>query len=515
MLCNSSWERGLRKCERKSPADSKVNEEGGGGGAPGAGDIPLQPMDKQVVPLHSMKVHSGADIHLHPMEDPHWSRWMYPEGSCSLWRAHTGWYGALGQKQLRETWTYWREFTEIIKGVEYLSCEERLRELGLFTMEKGTFLGGCKDDVARLFSLVPSDRIRSNGHKLKHRRFLLNTGKHFFTVRVTKCWHRLSREVVEPPSLEIFESCLDMTFVSVATQTCPMDLRDKVVTKNIKDHEKLVEEGLNLKALELINSKIEGLERCHPSTWTDRLATFPEVYEVPIPLSLKGINIIPLIGEAESEEKGELSPIGAMALPSSLPSTPILGSNIDLPTEGTPVVKVPDKNPSCPCCGNQIGKMSGLIEHLKRAHGKRKILFHCAKCGKTNVKRHSISCHFPKCKVAMESALVEGLICGECRRVFKSKIGLRQHKHLAHPALGNIEQIIASCPKESIERGVHRQCWMEEEVELLQKLEKQYEGSKNINKLIAEHILLKTTKQISDKRRELHNSPVKRKEKDQ
>ena len=60
---------------RENSADSKVREEGGGGGAPGArAEIPLQPvvktMVRQAVPLQPMEVHSGADIHLQPMEDP-------------------------------------------------------------------------------------------------------------------------------------------------------------------------------------------------------------------------------------------------------------------------------------------------------------------------------------------------------------------------------------------------------------------------------------------------------------
>ena len=65
----SRIERGVRICERNKSADTKVSEEGGGGGAPGVGaQIPLQPMEKtmvrQAVSLQPMEVHSGADIHL-------------------------------------------------------------------------------------------------------------------------------------------------------------------------------------------------------------------------------------------------------------------------------------------------------------------------------------------------------------------------------------------------------------------------------------------------------------------
>ncbi|KFU88344.1 hypothetical protein M959_02825, partial [Chaetura pelagica] len=48
-----------------------------------------------------------------------------------------------------------------------------------------------------------------NGFKLKEGRFKLDIRRKFFTMRVVTWWHRLPRDVVEAPSLDLFKGRLD------------------------------------------------------------------------------------------------------------------------------------------------------------------------------------------------------------------------------------------------------------------------------------------------------------------
>jgi len=107
----------------------------------------------------------------------------------------------------------------MIRGLEHF-YEERLRELGLFIVDKRRLWGDLlevfqylkgvyKKAGEGLFTRPCRDKTMSNDFTLKEGRFRLDFRKKFFTVTVVRHWQRLSRVLVDAPSLKLFKAKLD------------------------------------------------------------------------------------------------------------------------------------------------------------------------------------------------------------------------------------------------------------------------------------------------------------------
>ncbi|KAJ7423025.1 hypothetical protein WISP_35611 [Willisornis vidua] len=111
---------------------------------------------------------------------------------------------------------------KLMKGLEYQSYEELLRELELVSLEKRRL----RADLITLQlperrfwpgggqSLLPGDYDRT-GHHPNLCQGTLGNRRNFFTGMVIRHWNGLPRKVMESPSLEVFKERLSMALSSM------------------------------------------------------------------------------------------------------------------------------------------------------------------------------------------------------------------------------------------------------------------------------------------------------------
>jgi len=147
----------------------------------------------------------------------------------------------------------------MIIGLEHLSYAERLRNLGLFSLEKRMLwedvieafqylMGAKKKDGDKLFSRACHDRRKCNGSKLKEGRFRLDIRKKFFTVRVVKPWNGLPRDAVKALSLEAFKVKLNWA------------LSNMIFTLRVTEHwNRLPREVVESPSLEIFKTHLDAV----------------------------------------------------------------------------------------------------------------------------------------------------------------------------------------------------------------------------------------------------------------
>lgn len=116
--------------------------------------------------------------------------------------------------------------TRMIEGQRGLSYEDRLANLGLFSMKRRRLRGDLIETFkimkglsglhpTDLFEPATADNLRGHCMKLKHRRSRLELRARFFANRVVPSWNKLPSALLECETVEEFKHSLDKNWLAI------------------------------------------------------------------------------------------------------------------------------------------------------------------------------------------------------------------------------------------------------------------------------------------------------------
>ncbi len=114
-----------------------------------------------------------------------------------------------------------RRATRLVRGLENISYERRLKVLDLFTLQQRRVRGDLietykiiqgKENVeaSKFFTSAETGHLRGNSLKIYKRQARTEVRKHFFSMRVVEDWNKLPDEIVTAANMESFKKQLDV-----------------------------------------------------------------------------------------------------------------------------------------------------------------------------------------------------------------------------------------------------------------------------------------------------------------
>ena len=130
----------------------------------------------------------------------------------------------------------------MIRGLEHLPYEERLRDLGLFSLEKRSLRGdlnntykylkgGCQDDGTGLFSVVPNDRPQGQWAQVGTQEVPPQYEDKPLPWAGARAVAQAAQRGCGVPSLVTFKTCLDAFLCPCSGCACSSRGLDKMISR--------------------------------------------------------------------------------------------------------------------------------------------------------------------------------------------------------------------------------------------------------------------------------------------